>query len=322
MIRNTLRHRREAAPSWPRSGPGQPAGRSDTGGAGRTRRCPDEGTTMRGARHPEIAGHRAHKVTSATINSTGSFTVPPDQGGPGELPPGSVIANLPAYCDVTLVRTHPPAHDEVHFEVWLPLTSWNGRFQGVGGSGYVGGLSFRSLGNALQAGYATASTDAGHPAAQYDGSFALDPTGQLNWPEIEDFADRAIHEMTATRKDCHGALLRLDCQLLLFQRLFDGRAAGADRGRALPRRLQRDPRRRTRARLCPAVAGPTVAPVRDAARGRLPPAVQARRIPECGRREMRFARRCAGRRRRRPGRLPLRPAYPDRHVHAMWADHE
>jgi feruloyl esterase len=141
------------------------------------------------------------KVVAATVNTSGSFTVPEGQGGPGEKQPGSVIDNLPGYCSVELVRTNPPANDQIHIEVWLPLGTWNHRFQGVGGGGYVSGISFQNLSTALQAGYAAASTDTGHPAAGGDGSFALTADGQLNWPQITDFAGRAIHEMTVVGKD-------------------------------------------------------------------------------------------------------------------------
>jgi feruloyl esterase len=135
-------------------------------------------------------------VTAATVDASGSFTVPEGQGGIGEASPGDVLPDLPAFCEVSLLRTNPPAHDHVHIEVWLPLSTWNGRFDGVGGGGFVAGISFRALAAALRSGYAAASTDTGHPAAQQDGSFALAAAGALDEPAITDFADRAVHEMT------------------------------------------------------------------------------------------------------------------------------
>lgn len=139
-------------------------------------------------------------MTSATVNTTGVFTVPEGQGGPGEALPGDTIEHLPAYCDVEVTLTNPPAHDHIGVGIWLPLT-WNGRFEGVGGGGFVSGISWTAMGGALRGGYATASTDTGHPAAQGDdGSFAMAPDGTSDWPVIEDFADRAVHEMTVTGK--------------------------------------------------------------------------------------------------------------------------
>ncbi len=140
-------------------------------------------------------------VTSVVADTDGSFTVPDGQGGHGEDLPGTVYTGLPAFCDVALTRTNPPSHHEVHLEVWLPLTTWNSRFQGVGGGGFVAGISYRALVAALRGGYATASTDTGHPASQEDGSFVLRQDGTLDQAAITDFAYRAVHEMTVAGKE-------------------------------------------------------------------------------------------------------------------------
>src|SRR5690349_422767 len=146
----------------------------------------------------DLAGARAGglTVTTAAVNTGGSFTVPNDQGGRGEDPPGTVYTGLPAYCAVEAARTRPVPGDPMHITVWLPLSTWNGRFQGVGGGGFVGGFSYRTLTAALRDGYAGATTDSGHPASQDEGQFALTPDGSLNTASISDFADRAIHDMT------------------------------------------------------------------------------------------------------------------------------
>src|SRR4051812_7093555 len=48
--------------------------------------------------------------------------------GPSFAPPGSTALNdLPAFCRVVTVTK--PA---VRVETWLPMTTWNGKFQGVG----------------------------------------------------------------------------------------------------------------------------------------------------------------------------------------------
>lgn len=41
-------------------------------------------------------------------------------------------------CDVEVYLTHGDAGDAVRFTIWLPLSGWNGRWQGTGG----GGVSF------------------------------------------------------------------------------------------------------------------------------------------------------------------------------------
>jgi feruloyl esterase len=106
-------------------------------------------------------------------------------------------ANRPAFCRVTAVTTHPPAGDRVKIFVGLPLTGWNGRFQGVGGGGFMGGNA-NGVNGPVSQGYAAGSTDTGHEGGS--GSFALDSTGHLDWLLIRDNAYLGIHEMTVTAK--------------------------------------------------------------------------------------------------------------------------
>jgi feruloyl esterase len=103
----------------------------------------------------------------------------------------------PASCRVTATVTHPPADDKVRIFIGLPLTGWNGRFQGVGGGGFSGGNP-NSVRQPVAAGYAAGSTDTGHEGGR--GSFALDANGRLNWQLIRDNAYLGIHEMTVTGK--------------------------------------------------------------------------------------------------------------------------
>jgi len=51
----------------------------------------------------------------------------------------AVIDTTNRMCLVTAIVTHPPAEDCVKVWVGLPLTNWNGRFQGNGGAGFLGG---------------------------------------------------------------------------------------------------------------------------------------------------------------------------------------
>ncbi len=128
-------------------------------------------------------------VDSAAENATGTVSRP-DYG---------TVTGLPAFCDVQLTVTGPRG-DRAHVEVWLPARTWNGRFQGVGGSGYAA-RSGLPLAGPLKAGYAAADTDAGHTSTgafngAFDGSFALTAAGVPNWPSIIDFGSLAVHEMT------------------------------------------------------------------------------------------------------------------------------
>ena len=119
-------------------------------------------------------------VTSAEVASE-RFT-------PAGLTP---IVGLPAFCRVTAVTK--PA---VNFEVWLPQTGWNGKFQGVGNGGMAGVISYAAMGAALKRGYAVASTDTGHVSK---GSF--DASWALNRPDlIADFGHRGLHVTTVIGK--------------------------------------------------------------------------------------------------------------------------
>ena len=71
--------------------------------------------------------------------------------------------------------------------------SWNGKYQAVGGGGWVGNFNVAGMLNALQQDYATSSTDTGHKGPE--AAFAI------GHPEkVIDFAYRAVHEMTVKSK--------------------------------------------------------------------------------------------------------------------------
>jgi feruloyl esterase len=99
---------------------------------------------------------------------------------------------LPAFCRVAAVLT-PTTDSEIHVEVWLPSSQWNGKFLAVGSGGWGGSIAYSAMAEALQRGYATAATDDGHtgPSA----SFVMGHREKLI-----DFAYRAEHEMTVTAK--------------------------------------------------------------------------------------------------------------------------
>ena len=114
-------------------------------------------------------------VASVTDQTSGRYPVPGT---------ATTLTGLPAFCEVALAQADGHGNT-INITVWLP-GDWNGRFEGVGGGGYSCGVSYPALGTAIQAGYASASTDCGNH--QPDGSFALTSSGQLNWPLVTDFA--------------------------------------------------------------------------------------------------------------------------------------
>jgi feruloyl esterase len=119
---------------------------------------------------------------------------------PGDLPNpngGRAIPHLPAFCRVA-GNIKPTADSDIRFEVWMPASGWNGKFQGVGNGGYAGIIGYGEMADALTHSYATASTDTGHQPAQLD---TPDATWALNHPEkVADFGYRAIHETAVAAK--------------------------------------------------------------------------------------------------------------------------
>jgi len=74
-------------------------------------------------------------LPGTTINSavdTPAGSVPPPFPGP---PPLAV----PETCRVHATVTSPGVNDHIGIDVWIPVSGWNGRFEGVGGGGYSTG---------------------------------------------------------------------------------------------------------------------------------------------------------------------------------------
>ena len=135
------------------------------------------------------------EVTSIAAKSFGGGTFQPSDGS-------SALSGLPPFCEVSIVVS--PA---IHIEIWLPpAPAWNTRFQGVGGGGYAGTISWSALATAVIGGYSTASTDTGHSAFAPNnglggGGFALNqPADTLNVGLIKDFSERSELELAQQSK--------------------------------------------------------------------------------------------------------------------------
>src|SRR5262245_50118302 len=168
-------------------------------------------------------------ITAAQAVAASGFTPPTGSAVP--------YKELPAFCRVTGV-IKPTSESEIKFEVWMPSSGWNGKFQGVGNGGFAGSISHQGLAGPLARGYAAASTDTGHTGG--DASWAL------GHPEkIVDYGHRAIHEMTEKSKLIIRAFYGDSPKRSYFSSCSNG-------GRpALPERLRRHHRRRARQCLHP-----------------------------------------------------------------------
>ncbi len=169
-------------------------------------------------------------ITSAADETTGTFT-----------PPGSApITGLPAFCRVTAVLT-PTSDSSIQVEVWLPETTWNGRFLGTGGGGFQGVITYTALAGGVQAGFAVTNSDLGtgssgcnplfcgsngnqgNPLAIAFGDPPNATTGLFGHPErIKDFGYRAIHLMTVRGKEIAAAFYQQSAR----KSYFDGCSTG------------------------------------------------------------------------------------------------
>ncbi len=64
-------------------------------------------------------------ITSATSVAAGTYKPPAAPGLPAPTKP------LPAFCRVAGIAK-PTNDSEIHFEVWLPASGWNVKFEQVG----------------------------------------------------------------------------------------------------------------------------------------------------------------------------------------------
>jgi feruloyl esterase len=135
------------------------------------------------------------RIIAAQATPAGQFAPPALPGATTAPPP---LADLPAFCRVQLALT-PSVDSDIRSEVWLPLSTWNGKFQQVGNGGWGGSIQYAALATALRRGYAAASTDTGHV-----GDTARFVPGH---PEkLIDFGYRAVHETAVQSKATIAAL--------------------------------------------------------------------------------------------------------------------
>src|SRR4030095_3249907 len=164
-------------------------------------------------------------IAAATLVQEGPFA-PPAPPVPGAR--AGAPLPVPSFCRVQL--TIAP---QIRVEVWMPATGWNGKFEGVGGGGYAGIISYPAMANAVRAGYATASTDTGHTGGTAD--FALNHPEKLidfGYPAIQ--ATRKVERLRRRRDSrtdgfCqagHRRVLWRCAEDRLLQRLLDRRTPG------------------------------------------------------------------------------------------------
>ncbi len=168
-------------------------------------------------------------ITAAEVVPAGAFRPPglrPDALPADEL---GAFKQLPAFCRVQGVIA-PSSDSHIEFEVWMPVSGWNGKYLGVGNGGFAGSITYgepgvgndATLQSAVMAGYATSSTDTGHEAAsETDGNWALG-----HREKIIDYGYRAVHKTAETAK----AIIRAFYRRAPAHSYFDSCSNGGRQG--------------------------------------------------------------------------------------------
>jgi hypothetical protein len=95
-------------------------------------------------------------ITVAAVVAAGAFD-----------PPGATLPIDTAACRVAGTIT-PTSDSSIAFEVWMPISGWNGKFLSAGEGGFAGTVNYGGIADALRRGYAGGSTDTGHVGGTAD----------------------------------------------------------------------------------------------------------------------------------------------------------
>jgi feruloyl esterase len=135
-------------------------------------------------------------------------------------PAGSAATSLPNLAGlvgtgtikVDICRVAFTIDKYIDVEVWLPISGWNGKLQGVGNGGLAGSISYSGgtvggdLVTATSLGYAAVATDTGHISncgpipCPPPTPVTLGNSWWTNAPQLKDYGYLAIHEMTVKAK--------------------------------------------------------------------------------------------------------------------------
>jgi len=163
------------------------------------------------------------QITTAQTLGAGSFT-PPGGGTP-------VTLAVPVCRVVGVVSTQPG--EQVGIEVWLPLSGWNGRFEGLGSGGFGGSINYSALANAAGRGFATANTDTGHVGGA---SGAIGQT--LPWVQnpvtLRDWGHTSIHLMTVSARAILRAFYGQDAAYAYYEGCSTGGAEAMEEAEFYP----------------------------------------------------------------------------------------
>jgi feruloyl esterase len=178
------------------------------------------------AAHAQPACERLASLTVGTATITSSTLVPEGPYVPPARPgaPAAVRADaapqprMPAYCDVRGV-IRPTSDSEIKFAIWMPVTTWNGKYRQEGNGGWAGNIPLQAMIDPLRRGYVTAGTDDGHEGGGADWA--------VGHPEkLVDFGHRAVHEVAVHARQIIRALYGREPERSYFMGCSDGGREG------------------------------------------------------------------------------------------------
>src|SRR6516162_4254657 len=84
----------------------------------------------------------------------------PDTKITAAAPDNGAFGDLPAFCRVA-ATLRPTSDSDINIEVWMPFSTWNEKFLGLGNGGFGGTFQYDVLARYLSLNYAVAQTDMG-----------------------------------------------------------------------------------------------------------------------------------------------------------------
>src|ERR1700756_2569670 len=131
-------------------------------------------------------------ITLAQTIAAGTFNGPPAPFSGVDIT--ALYKSLPAFCRI-VAEAKPTSDSDIKLEVWLPVSGWNGKLQGIGNGGLAGLIDAMPLARSVKNGHPATASDAGHTGSPIDAAWAI------GHPEkVVDFGHRGIHEMTRVAK--------------------------------------------------------------------------------------------------------------------------
>jgi feruloyl esterase len=156
---------------------------------------------LKGVSLPEVTITGANPVTAGEAETIPALAMQAKAMSMSAFMPklAPVLARTPTFCRA-YGFIKPTSDSDIRFEVWMPSSGWNGKFQGVATGGMSGYIDYLDLAISLNRGYATASTDTGHDTGMMASDWAI------HHPEkIKDFYSRGMHLTTVAAKAIIGA---------------------------------------------------------------------------------------------------------------------